>query len=175
MKNRLDSQLFWRRPDFSRSRSVRSFAPTDHELMILLLSSASALARLPAFLRTLSRVCSSLGLASANNLAISAECLRKIGTIRSLPFFVSADTAPSGHRGFPPGSLAPFRASDRHADGTRREVNFRPYGVHRQRSFVQKRFQHACVRNARFRDSPIQLVGGRLVGFPPNEPAMPRV
>jgi len=113
---------FWRRPDFSRSRSVRSFAPTDHELMILLLSSASALARLPAFLRTLSRVCSSLGLASANNLAISAECLRKIGTIRSLPFFVSADTAPSGHRGFPPGSLAPFRASDRHADGTRREV-----------------------------------------------------
>src|SRR5438046_4892772 len=76
---------FWRRSDVSRSRSVRSFAPTDHELMILLLSSASALARLPAFLRTLSRICSSLELASANNLAISAACLRKIGTSRSLP------------------------------------------------------------------------------------------
>jgi hypothetical protein len=38
---------------------------------------------------------------------------------------------------------------------------------------VQKHFQHAeaCIRNARFRDSSIQVVGGRLVGFPPNEPA----
>jgi len=43
-------------PGYSRSRSVRCFAPTDHELMILPLSSASPLARLPAFLRTLSRI-----------------------------------------------------------------------------------------------------------------------
>src|SRR2546429_3405036 len=57
----------------TRSRSVRCSAPTDHELMILLLSSASALARLPAFLRTPSRICSSLGLASVNTLPISAE------------------------------------------------------------------------------------------------------
>ena len=66
------------------------------------------------------------------------------------------------------------QAIDRHADGTGREVDFRPNGVHGQRSFVQKRFQDAevRVRDARFGDSSTEVVGGRLVGFPPNEPAM---
>ena len=163
----------------TRSRSVRCSAPTDHELMILLLSSASALARLPAFLRTPSRICSSLGLASVNTLPISAECLRKIGTIRSLPLFVSATTRTLRSSGLSARLTSPLfeQTINSHADGTRREVDFRTYGVHRQWSFVQKRFQHAevCVRNARFRDSSIQVVGGCLVGFPPNEPAMHRV
>src|SRR5206468_8358934 len=36
-------------------------------------------------------------------------------------------------------------------------------------------FPYTTLFRSRFRDSSIQVVGGRLVGFPPNEPAMHRV
>jgi hypothetical protein len=39
-------------------------------------------------------------------------------------------------------------------------------------SFLQQEPAEVCVGNARLPDSSIQIVGGRLVGFPPNEPAV---
>jgi hypothetical protein len=69
------------------------------------------------------------------------------------------------------------QAIDRHADGAGSEVDFRPDCVHRQRALMQECLKDAEVRvgNARLFDSSVQIVGGRLVGFPPNEPAMHRV
>src|SRR5260370_5976702 len=54
------------------------------------------------------------------------------------------------------------------------QVDPRPYGVDRQRPFVQKGLQDPEVRvgNSRLLESSIQKVAHGLVGFPPNEPTM---
>jgi hypothetical protein len=69
------------------------------------------------------------------------------------------------------------QAIDRHADRAGSEMDLRPDGVHRQRTLMEKRLKHTEVRvgNSRFRDSSVQIVGRRLVGFAPNQPAMHRV
>jgi hypothetical protein len=93
-------------------------------------------------------------------------------------FCKSDDSYPSIVRAFHSGDQSFFeQAIDRHADGPGSEVDFGPDRVHRQRALMQKCLKHAEVRvgNARLLDSSAQIVGGRLVGFPPNEPAMHRV
>jgi hypothetical protein len=85
------------------------------------------------------------------------------------------DSYPPIVRVFRPAHQSFFeQAIDRDADGTGSEVDLRPYGVHRQRPFVQKGLQDAEVRvgNARLLESSIQKVAHSLVCFPPNEPTM---
>ena len=81
-------------------------------------------------------------------------------------FCKSDDSYPPIAGAFHPADKSFFeQAIDRHADG--------PLGVR----WTFGPIEHAEVRvgNARLLDSCVQIVGGRLVGFSPNEPAMRRV
>ena len=63
---------------------------------------------------------------------------------------------------------------DRHADGARREPDFRAKSVYRERSFVKERLEHAKIRVAQL-GSLDALRGVRhqsLEGFHENEPDM---
>jgi len=64
------------------------------------------------------------------------------------------------------------QAIDRHADGARREPDFRAERIYRERSFVKERLKHAKIRVAQL-GSPDALGGVRhqsLEGFHQNEP-----
>jgi hypothetical protein len=69
------------------------------------------------------------------------------------------------------------QAIDSHADGTRSEMDLRANRVYGQRPPVQQGLEDAEVRvgNTRLLESLIQIVGSRLVRFPPNELAMLRI
>jgi hypothetical protein len=61
---------------------------------------------------------------------------------------------------------------DRHADGARRQPDFRAKSVYRERSFMKERFKDAKIRVAQFGSSDaLRRVGHQsLKGFHENEP-----
>jgi hypothetical protein len=136
-------------------------------------------ARFPIFFNVVSRARNSFGLASAKTFLISAACLRKIGAIKSLPFWGERydPDAPILRTLDPAYQPSIQEAVDGYTDRAGRKVHLWADRIHRQRSFVQEGLQYAEVGivDSRLLKSGKEIFRSRLEGLTPYQPTMHRV